>query len=125
MSIEGSKLAPTNSSSSTARDAAQTTGFSGPLLTPSDILSRLSITSANPTKWMRRMFVKHGVPYVHACGKVRATEAQYQMLLEKITCSPSAPVGRAAFTLLGERSSSATMSKNSVQERVTQMLHRT
>ncbi|WP_234703186.1 hypothetical protein [Sphingobium chlorophenolicum] len=98
------------------------------LLTPRDILSRLSMTSAEPTKWMRRIFNKHGVPYVHACGKMRATEEQYQLLLEKITCSPSAPVGRTAFTISEAQSRSATSrssSKNSVQEQVTQMLRRT
>lgn len=107
---------------------ASTPGFSTPLLTPSDILSRLSMTSADPAKWMRRTFVKHGVPYVHACGKMRATEAQYQILLEKITCSPSVPLGRTTFTIFEEQSRSATsssMSKSSVQERVSQMLRRT
>ncbi|WP_255326250.1 hypothetical protein [Sphingobium sp. EM0848] len=86
------------------------------------------MTSTEPTKWMRRTFDKYGVPYVHVCGKMRATEAQYQMLLEKITCSPSVAVGRTAFTISEERSRSATSkssSKNSVQERVTQMLRRT
>jgi hypothetical protein len=54
-----------------------------PLLTPRDILARFSMTSTEPTKWMRRIFKKHGVPYVHACGQIRATEEQYQLLLEK------------------------------------------
>jgi hypothetical protein len=108
------------------REAAIGTG--GSLLTPRDILSRLGMTSADPAKWMRRTFTKLGVPYVHACGKTRATEAQYQLLLEKITCSPSAPVGKTVFITSVERSRSATSgsrSKSSVQERVTQMLHRT
>ena len=105
-----------------------TAGHDEFLLTPRDILSRLSMTSAEPTKWMRRIFDKYGVPYVYACGKMRATEAQYQMLLEKITCSPSVAVGRTAFTISEDQSRSATSgstSKNSVQERVTQMLRRT
>ncbi|WP_375196718.1 hypothetical protein [Sphingobium sp.] len=98
------------------------------LLTPRDILSRLNMHSTDPAKWMRRTFVKHGVPYIHACGKMRATESQYQLLLEKITCSPSVPVGRTGFTIFEEQSRSATngsSSRSSVQERVTAMLRRT
>ena len=69
------------------------------LLTPRDVLSRLNMNSTDPAKWMRRTFVKHGVPYIHACGKLRATEAQYQLLLEKITCSPSVPEGKTGSTI--------------------------
>ena len=90
--------------------------------------SWLGMTRADPAKWMRRIFTKHGVPYVHACRKMRATEAQYQMLLEKITCSPCAHAGRTAFTTSAERSrlvTSGSKSKSSVQERVTQMLRGT
>ena len=99
-----------------------------PLLTPRDIFSRLSMTSADPAKWMRRIFKKHGVLYVRACGKMRATEARYQMLLGMITYSPSVRVGRTAFTISEAQSRTVTggsTSKNSVQERVTQMLRRT
>gem|GEM_PF-5680408 len=98
------------------------------LLTPKIILARLAITSTDPAKWMRRTFKKHGVPFVHACGKLRATEAQYRLLLDKITCSPSEPVGRTEYTISEARSLSVTRnstSKNLVQERVTQMLRRT
>lgn len=98
------------------------------LLTPGDILSRLSMTSADPAKWMRRTFEKHGVPYVHACGKIRATEAQYLMLMDKITCSPPVALRKATSTKSEARSCSATSastSKRSVQERVIAMLRRT
>ncbi len=103
-------------------------GTADTLLTPQDILDLLGITSAEPAKWMRRTFTKHGVPYMHVCGQVRATQAQYRLLLDKITCSPSVPVGRTAFSTSVAKSRSATSgltSKNSVQERVTQMLRRT
>ncbi len=99
-----------------------------PLLTPSDILSRLSLTSAKPTKWMRRIFGKHHVPYVHVCGQIRATEAQYRLLMERITCSPCGAVERSTSTTSKRRleeASSTSTSRNSVQERVTQMLRRT
>jgi hypothetical protein len=98
------------------------------LLTPKDILARLAMTSTDPAKWMRRTFKKHGVPFVHVSGKLRASEAQFRLLMEKITCSPSEPVGRTVFTISEARSLSATRSstsKSSVQERVTQMLRRT
>lgn len=104
------------------------TGHHQPLLTPRDILSRLRMDSTDPAKWMRRTFDKHGVPYVHTCGKMRATEAQYQMLLERITCSQPVAGGRTAFSISEAQSRSATSgssSKSSVQERVTAMLRRT
>ena len=104
------------------------TASSEPLLSPRDILTRLNMASADPAKWMRRTFMKYGVPYVHACGKMRATEAQYLLLLEKITCSPSAAGGKTASNVseIQSRSvTSASTSKNSIQERVKQMLHRT
>ena len=41
-----------------ARVHISATGSSESLLTPSDILSRLRITSADPAKWMRRTFKK-------------------------------------------------------------------
>lgn len=107
---------------------ASTTASGESLLTPRDILTRLNLTSADPAKWMRRTFAKHGVPYVRASGKVRATERQYQMLLEKITYSPFATVGRTAFTISKAQSRSAisaSTSKSSVQERVTRMLRHT
>ena len=97
-------------------------------LTPQIMLARLAITSTDPAKWMRRTFKKHGVPFVHVGGKLRASEAQFRLLMDKITCSPSEPVGRTAFTISEARSLSATRgstSKSSVQERVTQMLRRT
>ena len=98
------------------------------LLTPSDILSRLSMTSAEPAKWMRRIFGKHGVPYVQVCGQVHATEAQYQLLLERITYPPAAAVERTASTTSEVRLRQATgtsTARNSVQEQVTRMLRRT
>ena len=103
-------------------------GAADTLLTPQDILDRLRMKSAEPAKWMRRTFKKHGVPFMHACGQIRATEAQYRLLLDKITCSQSVPVGRTAFSTSVAKSRSATSestSRNSVQERVTQMLRRT
>lgn len=98
------------------------------LLTPSDILARLSMTSADPAKWMRRTFKKHGVPYAHVCGKVRATEGQYQMLLERITSSQSVALSGKTSAISEARSlstTSASASKSTVQERVTAMLRRT
>lgn len=97
------------------------------LLTPRDILIRLNMTSADPTKWMRRTFEKHDVPYVRACGKMRATEGQYQMLLEKITCSPPVLGGKKATIISKVQSlsgASESTSKSSIQERVTRMLRR-
>lgn len=98
------------------------------LLTPSDILSRLRMASAEPAKWMRRTFEKHRVPYVHLCGQVRATESQFQQLLDRVSCSPSAEVGRPASTTAKvelRKPTSTSASRSSVQERVTQMLRRT
>lgn len=98
------------------------------LLTPNDILSRLSMTSAEPAKWMRRTFEKYRVPYVHLCGQVRATEAQYQLLLESVSCSPSAEVGTTVSItphVKFGKATSASASRGSVHERVTQMLRRT
>ena len=98
------------------------------LLTPNDILSRLSMTSAEPAKWMRRTFEKYRVPYVHLCGQVRATEAQYQLLLERVSCFPSAEMERAASTISMaklRKATSTSASTGSVHERVTQMLRRT
>ena len=103
-------------------------GSGDDLLTPKDILARLRMKSTDPAKWMRRTFNKHGIPYLHVCGKLRATEEQYRLLLDKITCSPSVAVGRTAFSTSVVWSRSATSgstSRNSVQERVTQMLRRT
>lgn len=98
------------------------------LLSPQTILAWLAMTNTDPAKWMRRTFKKHGVPFVHVSGKLRASEDQFRLLMEKITCSPSKPVGRTRFTIPEARSLSATRgstSKSSVQERVTQMLRRT
>jgi hypothetical protein len=128
--------APPDCRCATARDPdgtrqaprTSTAAFGASLLTPGDILSRLCMTSADPAKWMRRTFNKHGVPYVHACGKMRATEAQYQLLLEKITCSRPAAAGRTASTISEVRSSlaaSASTSKRTIQGRVTKLLRRT
>ena len=98
------------------------------ILTPRDIAMRLQIKSADPVKWMRRLFKKHDVPFLDVCGHSRATEGQYQTLLEKMTCSPIAPVGRTESSMSADQSRSATnpsRSKSSVQEQVTQMLRRT
>lgn len=98
------------------------------LLTPNDILSRLRMTSAEPAKWMRRTFERHQVPYIHLCGQVRATEAQYQLLLKSVSFSPSTAVGRPASTtskVESPKTTCAAASKRSVHERVTQMLLRT
>ena len=98
------------------------------LLTARDILTRLSMTSADPAKWMRRIFNKHDVPYLHAGGKVRSTEAQYRLLLERITFFPSVPDNTKASTISEfppHSTVSASTSKSSVQERVTRMLRRT
>lgn len=92
----GERVAVSDSDGGRMSHRAPTAGRSDTLLTPREILSRLKMTSADPTKWMRRTFAKHGVPSVHTCGKMRATEAQYQLLLERITCSPPAAVGRTA-----------------------------
>jgi hypothetical protein len=55
------------------------------LLTPKDILARLAMTSTDPAKWMRRTFKKHGVPFVHVGGKLRASEAQFRLLERFLT----------------------------------------
>lgn len=89
-----------------------------PFLRLKDILARLAMTSTDPAKWMRRTFKRHDVPFVHMGGKLRASEAQFRLLMEKITCSPSEPVGRTAFTISEARSLSATRgstSKSSVR----------
>ena len=95
------------------------------LLTTNDILSRLSMTSTEPAKWMRRTFEKYRVPYVHLCGQVRATEAQYQLLLERVSCFPAAAVEKTASKVEWRKSVSTSASRSSVHERVTQMLRRT
>ena len=95
------------------------------LLTPNAILSRLSMTSAEPAKWMRRTFEKHQVPYLHICGQVRATEAQYQLLLERVSCFPAAAVEQRASKVERRKPISTSASRSSVHERVTQMLRRT
>ena len=98
------------------------------LLTPNDILSRLSMTSAEPAKWMRRTFEKYRVPYIHLCGQVRATEAQYQLLLKSVSFSASTAAGRPASTtskVESRKTTCASASKCSVHEQVTQMLLRT
>lgn len=105
-----------------------TTGSNESLLSPGDILTRLKITSADSAKWMRRIFKKHGVPYVLVCGKIRATETQYCVLLERITCSPSADTEGDEFRTHDarpHRAEGGSPSKSSVDERVTQMLGRT
>lgn len=130
---ESSLSADSNGATITASNGARllprasTSASSDSLLSPRDILTRLNITSADPTKWMRRTFKKHGVPYVHTCGKMRATEAQYRLLLERMTCSPSVPAAKTASTISDIQSRLATStstSKGSVQERVTRMLRR-
>jgi hypothetical protein len=98
------------------------------LLTPSEILSRLSMTSSEPAKWMRRTFEKHQVPYVRLCGQVRATEAQYQLLLERVSCFPSVEAGQPASTTFKvglRKATNAQASSRSVHERVMQMLLQT
>ena len=98
------------------------------LLTPQDIASRMNISSSDPTRWMRRFFAKHGVSYLDVCGKPRATEEQYQLLMDRCTCSPFAPVEKMESTQAVDRVRSVhrkSKSKSSVQELVTEMLHRT
>ena len=98
------------------------------LLTPEDILARLSMRSAEPARWMRRIFRQYKIPHVRVAGQMRATEEQFQTLMEKVTCSPSVAVAKTALSIPGAQSRSATnqsSSKSSVQEQVTRMLHRT
>lgn len=99
-----------------------------PLLTPQDIAARLNIESCEVRRWMKRIFRKHGVPFVNVCGQPRATEEQFAKLMESMKCSQSDPVENTARSTSVARSrsvTSASSSQNIVQARVTAMLHRT
>lgn len=86
--VEGARSPPSLSSAASG-DA---------LLKPNDILARLRMKSTDPAKWMRHTFNKHGVPYLRVYGKLRATEEQYRLLLDKITCYPSVAVETTALS---------------------------
>lgn len=51
-------------------------GSADTLLTPQDVLDRFRMTTAEPTKWMRRAFKKLGLPFIHAFGQIRAMETR-------------------------------------------------
>jgi hypothetical protein len=125
---QSSMSASGNSLAASRQSGTPTFGCSEALLSPDDILNQLKLTSADPTRWMRRIFRKYGVPYVLVCGKVRATQMQYHLLLDRITCSPSTNSrGNEIDKDLARspRARGGSPSKSSVEERVTQMLGRT
>ena len=128
-SKQHSSMSVGGNSMTASRDCGTPTfGYSEALLSPDDILNRLKLTSADPTKWMRRTFKKYGVPYVLVCGKVRATQMQYLLLLQRITCSPSANSrGKKINKDVARppRAGGGSPTKSSVEGRVMQMLGRT
>jgi hypothetical protein len=70
-------------------------GFLSPVVAPEwrrELRSRSE--SSDPVRWMKHLFKKHGVPHQDVSGRPRATEAQYRLLMDKCTCSPSAPAAR-------------------------------
>lgn len=98
------------------------------LLTPGEVAVRLKIGVSDPTRWLKRLCAQLDIPFVKARGRIRMTEPQFQILLDKITCSPHESAERRKTITSVARSGSAkrqSSSQNSVRELVTKALHRT
>ena len=90
------------------------------------IARRLHYDGVDRVRSVRRLFDRHGVPYVRRDRNTfLATEAQFQLLMGQLTCSQSAE--KADITIVAERSASAPrsgMSRSTLRDAVNAKLQR-
>src|SRR5918993_864967 len=82
-----------------ARDPPGTMSTAAPLpatylLTPEDILARLQVETTDAKRWVSRIFRQHGVPFSRVRGRLRATQGQFDQLVERLSCSACVSAGK-------------------------------
>ena len=98
------------------------------LLSPEDVVGRLQVSVANPERWVRRVCRQWAIPFVRIRGRTRLTEAQFAILVDRMTCLPCAVEvnhRRSTFVVRSGSKENGSSSQNTVRERVRKRRHPT